>query len=198
MKVISLLGLPGSGKSFYGKNLARKFKARFLPEIATRLIYEKGYTPGMKGSIDFDKDILKNNCKTAKEVLQSCEFIVWEGGPVQDVIFLKGRMNLVGEKDRREELLKAYNNVLFDQLKKETLYAFFNVNPEVSLERQNLRMKPELLTTSLKILQFVNENLMQFYRNNLEKVILININKSRKVVQKEVYDKVASKFDEIK
>jgi len=195
MKVISLLGLPGSGKSYYGKKLAKKTKARFIPEIATRLIYEKGYTPGMRGSLDFDHDILIHNIKTAEDVLKSNELTFWEGGPVQDVVFLKGRMNLVGVEDKRRELLKRYNGKLFDKLDYESLYVFFNVDPKVSIERQNLRVKPELLTSNLKLLHYVNDNLEKFCEINKDKVISINVDRSKREIFKEVYNRVLEKIE---
>ena len=193
MKVISLLGLPGSGKSFYGKKLARKLKLRFLTEIATQLIYQKGFKPGIASSSHFDQEILETNIRTAKAVLQGSTLTIWEGAPVQDRIFLEGRMRFAGEKDKRRELLSSYNNEVFEELKDNTLFLLFDVSPQLSLQRQKGRMKSELLTSNLKLLKFVHDNLMRFCKDNRERVVIIDVDKPRETVL-DVLDKVSEEI----
>lgn len=192
LKVISLLGLPGSGKSFYGKKLARKLKLKFLTEVATQLIYQQGFKPGIASSSRFDREILEKNIRTAQEVLQGSTLTIWEGAPVQDRIFLEGRMRFVGEKDKRRELLSSYNNEVFEELKDNTLFILFDMDPQLSLQRQKGRMKPELLTSNLKLLKFVRDNLLLFCKDNRERVEIIDVDKPREAVL-DALEKVSEK-----
>ena len=104
-------------------------------------------------------------------------------------------MNLVGVEDERRELLQRYDDKLFENLDLESLYMFFNVDPKVSLQRQNLRVKPELLTSNRKLLQYVHDNLEKFCEINGDKVISINVDRSKRETFKEIYDIVLEKIE---
>ena len=187
MKIITLLGLPASGKSYYGKRLSEELRVRFIPEIATQLIHEKGYEIGANAPPEFDMDIFERNLEMAKEILRSkLKIAVWEGGPVLDYFFLEGRLKLGTAGKEREDVLKLYDNSTLKELGEMTSYILFNVEPQVSLQRQGERSKPELLTPDLELLKFVHNSLINFYKKNRKKSILINVDKTKEEVFEEV------------
>jgi len=187
MKIITLLGLPASGKSYYGKRLAEELKVRFVPEIATQLIHKKGYKIGVNAPPEFDRDVFERNLERAEKVLRSrLKIIVWEGGPVLDYFFLEGRLKLGTARKEREDVLRLYDNRTFKELSERTTYILFNVEPQVSLQRQGERSKPELLTPDLKLLKIVHNRLINFYKKNRNKSILITVDKTKEEVFEEV------------
>ena len=192
MRVITLLGLPASGKSYYGKMLAERLRAKFIPEIATQIIHEKEYKVGIGAPPEFDRDVFEMDLKVARDVLRSeLEIIAWEGGPVLDCFFLEGRLKLGAAKSERGRILKLYDNNTFRELSGKTTYVIFNVRPGVSLKRQRKRGKPELLTPDLELLKFVHSRLINFYEKGKDRSILINVDKAREDVFKEVEGKIS-------
>jgi shikimate kinase len=190
IKVISLLGLPGSGKSYYGKKLAAKMKVKFLAEIATQLIITRGFTPGKAGSVEFDRTIFNKNLSTAQNVLQRSQMLIWEGGPVQDRIFLERRLAFGGTNEDREAIVNCYEAEVFKALKKRTLYIFFDVPPQTSLLRQKQREKPFLSTTDFLFLKYIYTRLVEFTERNPRQTISIQVDKSKNAVFNELYNKV--------
>jgi deoxyadenosine/deoxycytidine kinase len=176
-KVINILGLPASGKSIYGKRLAEEMGFKFLEEGATQLIHQFGFKAGGSGSFQFDKAILEKNKEITKDILRSPkkETFVLEGGIITDKLYLQGRAKIGKYKQERMNLLTAYDNPTFEQLNKNSVFVIFNIPAGISLSRQEKRGKPELSTPELEILQHIHENLLNFYRENKENTIFINL-----------------------
>ena len=189
MKVISLLGLPGSGKSFYGKRLAQHLDLPYLPEIATQLIYTKGFVPGLHGSLQFDQQIYERNVQTATKVLQSSQKVIWEGGPIQDRFFLEARIKFTDNKQERIHLLVQYETDIFHQLHKNTFWILFDVHPTVSLQRQRQRMKPELLTANSAFLHYIRHKLLNFCNTSecQKRSYIVNVNQSKSQILHELF-----------
>jgi len=195
-KIICFLGLPGSGKSTYADRLAVERGYRFLREGATQLIYEKGFRPGKDAPFEFDKAILDKNINMAKDILrmEKPDVIIFEGGPVVDMLFAAARSKLGKQKDSRKGILEGYNHQAIQSLIENSKFVIFNLPPGISLNRQEDRNKPELMTPDIDILDFVHKGLMEFYRSNKDKVAVINImGKS----EEEVYVEVTQKMDTI-
>jgi len=192
MKIITLLGLPASGKSYYGKRLAEDLGVRFIPEIATQIIHEKGYKIGVNAPPEFDRDVFERDLEMTENVLRSrLKIIVWEGGPVLDYFFLEGRSKLDTARKERKAILKLYDHSVFKELGKRSTYIFFSVEPQVSLQRQGERSKPELLTPDIELLKFVHNKLINFYKENRDKSILVNVDKTKEEVFEEVKREVS-------
>ena len=197
IKVISLLGLPGSGKSYYGQRLATKMKVKFLAEIATQLIISRGFTPGLTGSVEFDRTIFDENLSTAKRILKQSQMLVWEGGPVQDRIFLERRLALGGANGDREAIVHRYDEAVFKALKKRTLYIFFDVHPQISLLRQKQRRKPFLSTTDFLFLNYIYTRIVEFIERNPRQTICIQVDKSKNAVFNELHNRVNTRLSEL-
>jgi len=192
MKIITLLGLPASGKSYYGKRLAEELGLRFLPEIATQIIHEKGYKIGVNAPPEFDRDVFERDLEMTEKVLRSgLKTIVWEGGPVLDYFFLEGRFKIGTARKERKDILGLYDNSTFRELAERSTYILFNVEPRVSLQRQEERSKPELLTPDIELLKFVHNKLINFYEENRDKSILVNVDKTKGEVFEEVKREVS-------
>jgi len=193
-KIVCFLGLPGSGKSMYGDRLAAEKGYRFLREGATQLIYEKGFKPGKDAPFEFDRAILDKNIDMAKDILrmEKPQVIVFEGGPVIDMLFAAARSKLGKQKDSRRGILDAYNHQAIQGLIQNSKFVIFNIPPGVSLNRQEDRNKPELMTPELEMLEFVYKGLMEFYRSNKGKVAVINLMGKE---EDEVYAELLQKLD---
>lgn len=176
-KIVCFLGLPGSGKSSYGDRLAAERGYRFLREGATQLIYEKGFRPGKDAPFEFDRAILDKNISMAKDILrmEKPDVIIFEGGPVIDMLFAAARSKLGKQKGSRSGILDAYNHHAIRGLIENSKFVIFNIPPGVSLNRQETRNKPELMTPDADVLDFIHKGLLEFYKNNKQKVALINI-----------------------
>lgn len=177
-KIISLLGLPGSGKSTYGKKFSALKGFKFIEESGTQLIYEKKYRIGINASFEFDRDVLKRNVKIGKEILQSQEIVIWEGSPYTDMFFLEERALFGQMKDKRKKLLKQYDKELFKKLHKKSIFIIFDLPLEIADAKQKQRGKPELITPDTELMKFVYDKLRGFRERNKEKVILIDASRS--------------------
>jgi shikimate kinase len=176
--IVSLIGLPGSGKSTYGKRFAAENDFVFIPEVGTMLIYEKKYKIGINAPFEFDKEIFEKNIQIANEILRfPARVVVWEGCPLSDMFWLEGRLVLGDQKmkEQRRALLDLYNMEIFQRLFENTNFVFFHVRPEISKIRQEKRNRPELSTSEEQLLNFVYEKLTNFYTLNKSKVVFIDV-----------------------
>lgn len=193
-KIVCFLGLPGSGKSTYGDKLAAERGYRFLREGATQLIYEKGFKPGKDAPFEFDRAILDKNVSLAKDILRmdKPQVVLFEGGPIIDMLFAAARSKLGKQKDSRRGVLDGYNHQAITTLISNSKFVIFNIPPGVSLNRQEERNKPELITSDMDVLEFVHTGLLEFFRNNKDKVAMINLMGKN---EDEVYSELKQKLD---
>lgn len=193
MTIFTLLGLPGSGKSFYGQQLATEFHIPFLPEIPTQLIHKKGFVPGAQGSLQFDQEIYVANVQTTNRVLALDHSVIWEGGPLQDRVFIKARIKFSGHASRRRQLLTLYENSVFKKLHRHTYYLLFDIAPTSSLQRQKTRQKPELLTVDLDFLAYLRHKFLLFCEMHPQQTWIMNMHQSKQ----QVFDQLVHKFQEL-
>jgi adenylate kinase family enzyme len=193
MTVFSLLGLPGSGKSFYGQQLATAFHIPFLPEIATQLIHKKGFVPGAQGSLQFDQEIYMANIQTTNEVLALDHSVIWEGGPLQDRVFIEARIKFRSHISKRRQLLTLYESSIFKRLHRHTYYLLFDIAPTSSLQRQKTRQKPELLTVDLDFLADLRDKLLLFCETHPQQTWIVDMHQSKQ----QVIDQLFHKFQEL-
>lgn len=192
--IVCFLGLPGSGKSTYGDKLVADRSYRFLREGATQLIYEKGFRPGKDAPFEFDRAILDRNVSMAKDIMRMDKpgVILFEGGPVIDMLFASARSKLGKVKDSRRGIMEGYNHPAISSLIENSKFVIFNIPPGVSLNRQEDRNKPELMTPELEVLEFVHKGLLEFFRSNKGKVVMINLMGKN---EDEVYSELKQKLD---
>ena len=193
MTVYSLLGLPGSGKSFYGRQLATEFHIPFLSEIATQLIHKKGFVPGAQGALQFDQEIYEANVQTTNGVLELAHSVIWEGGPLQDQVFIEARIKFSGHVSKRRQLLTLYESSIFKILHRHTYYLLFDIAPTSSLQRQKTRQKPELLTIDLDFLADLRDKLLLFCETHPQQTWIVDMHQSKQ----QVLDKLFHKFQEL-
>lgn len=180
MTIFTLLGLPGSGKSYYGQQLAAEFRLPFLPENATRLIHQQGFVPGVHGSLQFDQEIFLANVQTINEVLALDHSVIWEGGPLQDQVFIKARINFSSDDvSQRQQLLTQYERPIFQRLHRHTHYILFDIAPKFSLHRQQTRQKPELLTAALDFLAFLRQQLLDYCKMVPQQSMVVDMHQSK-------------------
>ncbi len=190
MTIFTLLGLPGSGKSYYGQQLATEFRIPFLPENATRLIHQQGFVPGVKGSLHFDEEIYDANVQTANNVLAMDHSVIWEGGPLQDQVFIKARIHFSrGDASQRQQLLTQYGRSVFQRLHSHTYYLLFDIAPRISLQRQQTRQKPELLTTDLDFLAFLRQQLLLFCKTVPQQSLIVDMHQSQHQIINQLFHK---------
>jgi shikimate kinase len=190
MTIFTLLGLPGSGKSYYGQQLAIEFRIPFLPENATRLIHQQGFVPGAQGSLQFDQEIFLANVQTTNEVLALDHSVIWEGGPLQDQVFIKARIKFSSDDvSQRQQLLTQYERPVFQQLHKQTYYLLFDITPIISLQRQQTRQKPELLTVDLDFLAFLRQQLRAFCKIVPQQSLIVDMHHSKHHIINQLFHK---------
>jgi predicted kinase len=193
MTIFSLLGLPGSGKSFYGQKLATEFHIPFLPEIATQLIHKKGFVPGAQGSLQFDQEIYAANVQTTNRVLALDHSVIWEGGPLQDRVFIEARIKFSGHASKRRQLLTLYASSVFKKLHCHTYYLLFDIAPTSSLQRQKTRQKPELLTVDLDFLAYLRHKFLLFCETHPQQTWIVDLHQSKQ----QVIDQLFHKFQKL-
>jgi hypothetical protein len=192
-KIICLLGLPGSGKTLYGDKLAKEFGYGFVKDPVAQLIHKKGVKPGKNAPFEFDRAILDKNIETAKDALRMEKpgITIIEGGPVVDMLFASARSKLGKQKDSRRGILDGYNHQAIQGLMENSKFVFFNIPPGISLNRQEESNRSDMMTPELDVLEFVYKGLMEFYRNNKGKAVMINImGKNEDVVYAELKQKI--------
>ena len=190
MTIFTLLGLPGSGKSYYGQQLATEFHIPFLPENATRLIHQQGFVPGIKGSLHFDEEIYHANVQTANNVLAADHSVIWEGGPLQDQVFIKARIHFSrGDASQRQQLLTQYERSVFQRLHSHTYYLLFDIAPPISFQRQQKRQKPELLTANLDFLAFLRQQLLLFCKTVPQQSLIVDMHQSQHQIINQLFHK---------
>lgn len=190
MTIFTLLGLPGSGKSYYGRQLATEFHIPFLPENATRLIHQHGFVPGIQGSLRFDQEIYHANVQTANEVLALDHSVIWEGGPLQDRVFIKARIHFSSDDiSQRQILLTRYEHSVFQRLRSHTYYLLFDIAPRISLQRQQTRQKPELLTADLDFLAFLRQQLLICCKMVPQQSMIVDMHQSQHQIINQLFHK---------
>lgn len=176
-KVIILIhGLPASGKGTYGKILAEENNFEFIPEVGTQLITEGKFKAGINAPFEFDNAVYKRNTTVVPEIMNNPhKRIMLEGSPFQDIFYLEGRtqMNKL-HNDQRKRLLQEYNRSIFSKLLENSRFIFFHIPPQISLNRQEKR-EAKYNTLELELLEFVHKNLLNFYKQNKEKSIYIDL-----------------------
>ena len=195
MTIFTLLGLPGSGKSYYGQQLATEFRIPFLPENATRLIHQQGFVPGIQGSLLLDHEIYHANIQTANDVLALDHSVIWEGGPLQDQVFIKARIHFISsDTSQRQQLLTQYERSIFQRLHNHTYYLLFDIAPRISLQRQQTRQKPELLTADLDFLAFLRQQLLICCKTVPQRSMILDMHQS----QHQIINQLFHKFRQIR
>ena len=190
MTIFTLLGLPGSGKSYYGQQLATEFRIPFLPENATRLIHQQGFVPGVHGSLRFDQEIFRANVHTANDVLALDHSVIWEGGPLQDQVFIKARIRFSsGGVSQRQLLLTQYERSVFQRLHSNTYYLLFDIAPRISFQRQQIRQQPELLTADLDFLAFLRQQLLIFCKTVPQQSMVVDMHQSQYKIINQLFHK---------
>lgn len=175
--VISILGLPASGKGFYGKILADENHLKFYPEVAAQLISEGKFKAGLDIPFEFDNAVYKRNTIVVPEIMNLLDKIVlFEGSPFQDIFYLEGRHQLsTVHKDQRKKLLDVYNRTIFLNLLKNSRFIFLHIPPQISLNRQEPRVDSKFNTLDLDLLEFVHKKLLNFYKENRNKSVYLDL-----------------------
>ena len=110
---------------------------------------------------------------------------------IVDASYLMGRAFFGDGDPRRYKLLQKYQNDLQNKFMDRTIFVVLDLDPEVSLKRQKERGIPQLMTSDLKLLKYVRESLLRFYRENKDRAILIDANnKSKEEILKEIEKKL--------
>jgi thymidylate kinase len=192
--IISFVGLPASGKTFLSKKIKEKFKLPYFPNAATEVILEKGFSfAGFKLPYEFDEEVFERNRRKIEETEKKLNrtSVVWESHMIVDASYLMGRAFFGDGDPRRYKLLQKYQNDLQNQLVDKTIFVVLDLDPEASLKRQKERGIPQLMTSDLKLLKYVRESLLRFYRENKDRAILIDVNnKSKEEILKEIEKKL--------
>ncbi|MCD6403388.1 MAG: deoxynucleoside kinase [Candidatus Aenigmarchaeota archaeon] len=200
--IIAFVGLPASGKSFFSKKIAEKFGYPLFEEPATQILSESSYiSAGFRLPYEFDERVFEMNRRRIEETSQllSKTPVVWESHMLTDATFLMGRA-FFGDRDpKRFKLLQKYQSGLMNELKEKTIFVILDIDPEISLQKQKERGNPRLLTPDLKLLKYVRNSFLNFYKKNKKNSILIDVtNKSEKEVLKEIESKLREKIEELK
>ena len=174
--IISFLGIPGSGKSTLGKKLAKKLKIPFMEEVGTQVILESGYTSaGFKLPYEFDERVFERNkerLEKTKKLLERTP-VIWESHFVTDTSYLLGRAFFGDNNPKRFKLFQKYQDPYFSSLNDRTVFVILDMDPEESLRRQRERNMPQLVTPDIKLLRYVRESFLKFYKQNKKRCIRI-------------------------
>jgi len=192
--IISFIGIPASGKTYYGKKIAKKFNLPFLKEIGTEVILENGYrSAGFRLPYEFEEKVFEKNKKRINKTqkLLKKSSVVWESHMITDSSFLMGR-SFFGDRDpRRFKLLQKYKTEPMTSLDDKTIFVILDMDPEISLRKQRERGNQQLTTPDLKLLQYVRESFLRFYNENKNRCILVDVNnKSDNEILKEIETKL--------
>lgn len=192
--VITFIGLPASGKTFFSKKIKEKFKLPYFSDAASEVILEKGFSfAGFKLPYEFDEEVFERNRRKVEETEKKLNrtSVVWESHMIADASYLMGRAFFGDGDPRRYKLLQKYQNDLQNKFMDKTIFVVLDLDPEISLKRQKEKGIPQLMTSDLKLLKYVRESLLRFCKENKDKTVLINVNnKSKEEILKEIEEKL--------
>lgn len=179
-KFIFLLGIPGSGKTFYGKILSERFGLEFFQEIPAKIIKSFNFKCGVEGPTELDKKIFEENKKRAEYLLKNymgnTKPVICDGNHILDKIWLSYRLFRENSNNsQRNSVLRDYeeDNIFF-LLDKYSIFIVLLTPLEISIKRQTERRSDEPKCTDIEALKFVNEKLIKFLSQNTENCIVIN------------------------
>lgn len=199
-KIITFIGLPGSGKTTIAKEMVKKIKNAVLMEEIAEIAASKGFEVADRASIGTETWFLTQYYTRgieAKKLMNEGKIVIMDGNYANSLAF--GFANFV--ESNNPSFFMHFPSYIVNKavgtLVKPDIYLFFKIPTKISTQRQDARLKEELRTKSVDVLDNVNRFYKMFFSILEPEVPMFEIDASKS--KEEVIKRVEEIFkNEIK